>query len=54
MPATGTCLSVGCGSGQTMAWLRSLYPRWRYVGLDVAAGISLPVGRTVLALCRAR
>jgi SAM-dependent methyltransferase len=37
LPAEGVALDVGCGSGQTMAWLRSLYPGWRYVGLDVAA-----------------
>ena len=33
---TGTMLDVGCGSGQTMAWFRSLYPGWETAGVDVA------------------
>jgi SAM-dependent methyltransferase len=37
MPAHGTALDVGCGTGQTMSWLRSLYPGWRFAGIDVAA-----------------
>ncbi len=36
LPLRGTMLDVGCGSGQTMGWFESLYPRWRAVGLDVA------------------
>lgn len=36
LPAEGLALDVGCGSGQTMGWLRSMYPGWRYVGLDIA------------------
>lgn len=34
--ATGTMLDVGCGSGQTMAWFRSLYPGWETAGVDVS------------------
>ncbi len=37
MPDKGFCLDVGCATGQTMAWLHSLYPRWRFSGIDVAA-----------------
>ena len=37
LPASGVALDVGCGSGQTMVWLRELFPRWRFVGLDVAS-----------------
>lgn len=36
LPATGTLLDVGCGSGQTMSWFRHLYPGWSAFGLDVA------------------
>ena len=36
LPRSGTVLDVGCGSGQTMLWFGSIYPRWRAVGLDVA------------------
>ncbi len=36
LPATGMALDVGCGSGQTMSWLRSLLPAWRFRGVDVA------------------
>lgn len=36
MPATGTMLDVGCGSGQTMHWFRRQYPGWQLFGLDVA------------------
>ncbi|HEX6249903.1 MAG TPA: class I SAM-dependent methyltransferase [Gemmatimonadaceae bacterium] len=34
--ATGTMLDVGCGSGQTMGWFRSLYPEWEAAGVDVS------------------
>ncbi len=37
LPERGAALDVGCGTGQTMAWLRSLYPRWTYRGIDVAS-----------------
>lgn len=36
LPGTGRLLDVGCGSGQTMAWFRALYPCWETVGLDVS------------------
>jgi len=36
LPAAGLLLDIGCGSGQTMTWFRSLYPGWRTIGLDVA------------------
>ena len=36
LPAAGTLLDVGCGSGQTMAWFRQLHPGWTAIGLDVA------------------
>lgn len=36
LPARGTLLDVGCGSGQTMSWFTSSRPGWTAVGLDVA------------------
>lgn len=37
LPARGTVLDVGCGSGQTMRWaLQLLGPGWNAIGLDVA------------------
>lgn len=37
LPDTGLALDVGCGSGQTMRWLRGLLPRWRFMGVDLSA-----------------
>jgi len=36
LPETGTLVDVGCGSGQTMAWFRTLRPEWKCLGLDIA------------------
>jgi SAM-dependent methyltransferase len=36
LPAAGTMLDVGCGSGQTSLWFAAMYPEWRIFGLDVA------------------
>ena len=36
LPASGTMLDVGCGSGQTMSWFRSRHPGWKTTGIDVA------------------
>lgn len=37
LPAQGTLLDVGCGSGQTMGWALGLLGRgWSAIGLDVA------------------
>lgn len=36
MPEEGLALDIGCGSGQTMGWLRTHYPKWRFVGADIA------------------
>lgn len=36
LPAAGTLLDVGCGSGQTMVWFLSLRQGWQAVGLDLA------------------
>lgn len=33
---SGLALDVGCGSGQTMQWFRTLYPGWRIHGFDLA------------------
>ncbi len=36
LPEAGAMLDVGCGSGQSLRWFRSLYPGWTTYGLDVA------------------
>lgn len=36
LSADGLMLDVGCGSGQTAVWFRTMYPRWRVAGLDIA------------------
>jgi SAM-dependent methyltransferase len=36
LPRRGDLLDVGCGSGQTMGWFRSLHPEWRAFGVDIA------------------
>lgn len=36
LPSRALALDVGCGSGQTMAWLRSRLPGWSTAGIDVA------------------
>jgi len=36
LPTRGRLLDLGCGSGQTMAWLAQSRPQWSMVGLDVA------------------
>ena len=36
LPASGTMLDIGCGSGQTMSWFTRARPKWRSFGLDVA------------------
>ena len=36
LPARGTLLDIGCGSGQTMSWFRAKWPGWTAYGLDVA------------------
>ncbi len=36
LPAQGTVLDVGCGSGQTLSWFRRQWPGWATLGVDVA------------------
>lgn len=36
LPKQGLMLDVGCGSGQTAIWFKTLYPQWRAAGLDIA------------------
>jgi SAM-dependent methyltransferase len=52
LPDQGSLLDIGCGSGQTAVWFKSLFPTWRAVGLDVAMeglkaadALGLPVTR---------
>jgi SAM-dependent methyltransferase len=46
LPRVGMALDVGCGSGQTIAWLRASLPEWRFAGLDVAPeGLAAARGR---------
>jgi len=36
LPDAGVLVDVGCGSGGTLAWFATRYPRWRLTGLDLA------------------
>lgn len=36
LPSRGRLLDVGCGTGQTMGWFKSIHPGWETFGLDVA------------------
>jgi SAM-dependent methyltransferase len=36
LPANGSVLDAGCGSGQTMAWFISSRPTWSATGIDIA------------------
>lgn len=36
LPRRGRVLDAGCGSGQTMAWLKQALPEWEMTGIDVA------------------
>lgn len=52
LPERGLMLDVGCGSGQTAVWFRSLHPAWRTSGIDVsidglkaAHALAVPVAR---------
>lgn len=37
LPATGTVLDVGCGSGQTLSWFSHQFGAWRTLGCDISA-----------------
>jgi SAM-dependent methyltransferase len=36
LPASGTILDVGCGSGQTLAWFSERFGGWRTLGCDIS------------------
>src|SRR6266545_6496588 len=36
LPAKGTMLDAGCGSGQTMSWFLDSHPDWTATGIDIA------------------
>jgi SAM-dependent methyltransferase len=36
LPASGTILDVGCGSGQTLAWFSRRFGAWRMLGCDIS------------------
>jgi SAM-dependent methyltransferase len=36
LPRRGRVLDAGCGSGQTMAWLKQALPEWEMTGIDVS------------------
>lgn len=36
LPATGTLLDVGCGSGQTLTWFNHHFGEWRTLGCDIS------------------
>jgi ubiquinone/menaquinone biosynthesis C-methylase UbiE len=53
LPAEGTMLDAGCGSGQTMSWFLESRERWRAVGFDVSSE-GLPAAQAQnLAVCQA-
>lgn len=37
LPASGTLLDVGCGSGQTLGWFTRHFGEWRTLGCDISA-----------------
>lgn len=53
LPESGTMLDVGCGSGQTMSWFRSLHPGWRTVGIDVSGDAVAAARRDEVRVSRA-
>lgn len=36
IPATGTLLDVGCGSGQSLTWFNHHFGEWRSLGCDIS------------------
>lgn len=46
LPPRGRVVDVGCGTGQTLAWLQAMYPACDLLGLDVSPH-ALAVARTV-------
>ncbi len=36
LPASGTILDVGCGSGQTLTWFGQRFAAWRTLGCDIS------------------
>jgi SAM-dependent methyltransferase len=36
LPATGTLIDVGCGSGQTLTWFTEMFGAWRTLGCDIS------------------
>src|SRR5688500_16845675 len=36
LPAKGSLLDAGCGSGQTLSWFLDAHSGWRATGIDVA------------------
>ncbi|MEP6506689.1 MAG: class I SAM-dependent methyltransferase [Gemmatimonadales bacterium] len=50
LPERGRLLDAGCGSGQSMEWLGSLFPAWTRYGVDVASdglAAAAHIGETV-------
>ena len=41
LPRRGRVLDAGCGSGQTMAWLKQAFPEWEMTGIDVSHDAAL-------------
>jgi ubiquinone/menaquinone biosynthesis C-methylase UbiE len=53
LPAGGTVLDVGCGSGQTLAWFSRMFGAWRTVGCDISTDAVNAAARLGFEISRA-
>ena len=53
LPASGTILDVGCGSGQTLAWFGQRFGAWRTLGCDIAPDAVMAAAQSGFEVTRA-
>ena len=53
LPASGTILDVGCGSGQTLAWFAQRFGEWRTLGCDISPEAVTAAARSGFEITRA-
>lgn len=53
LPASGTVLDVGCGSGQTLAWFSQMFQSWRTLGCDISGDAVAAAGRLGFEIAQA-